>query len=208
MSDIVKKALKRWVPKYHPRQYGVIGQDVQELCNEITRLTARVAELEGALRFYANGENWSNPFGMSSIIYDGGKIARAALSQPAPPQFTHAPEIAAFSAAQEPLGAEIERIWDANADKLYEGADAPAAWRPGREASAAAFLLEAIRAGRVEPFDAVDTNVERLAIEYSSEGGDAVMVLETAETFMIAGLEAIVNAYAPVLPPPPEKGGK
>jgi hypothetical protein len=57
-----------------------------EKAHTITALTARVEELEGALRFYADGSNWANPFGMSSILHDGGKVARAALSasQPAP----------------------------------------------------------------------------------------------------------------------------
>jgi len=48
---------------------------------EITRLTAEVERLREGLAFYADGSNWSNPFGMSSIIYEGGKIARAALTE-------------------------------------------------------------------------------------------------------------------------------
>lgn len=49
--------------------------------NKIDRLTAEVERLRAALEWYADGSNCSNPFGMSSIIYEGGKIARAALTQ-------------------------------------------------------------------------------------------------------------------------------
>lgn len=46
----------------------------------LTALRAENEKLRAALAFYANGENWSNPFGISSILNDGGKHARAALS--------------------------------------------------------------------------------------------------------------------------------
>jgi hypothetical protein len=47
----------------------------------------------------------------------------------------------------------------------------------------------------LDPFDACDPEVEALAVKYSSEGGDAVIVLETADIFMRAGLRAIINQY-------------
>ncbi len=59
---------------------------------------------------------------------------------------------------------------------------------------AARTLLLAMQEG-IDPFDACDPEVEALAIKYSSEGGDAVIVLETAEIFMLAGLRAIINQY-------------
>jgi hypothetical protein len=59
---------------------------------------------------------------------------------------------------------------------------------------AARALLTAIDQG-IDPFDACDPEIEALAIKYSSEGGDAVIVLETAEIFMLAALRAIVNQY-------------
>ena len=62
-------------------------------------------------------------------------------------------------------------------------------------AQAAQVLLDAMTARPqvADPFDACDVEVERLAIEYSSQGGDAVMVLETAEKFMLAGLRALIG---------------
>lgn len=59
---------------------------------------------------------------------------------------------------------------------------------------AAKVLLDAMTAkpALADPFDACDPEVERLAIEYSGQGGDAVIVLETAEKFMLAGLRALL----------------
>lgn len=66
-------------------------------------------------------------------------------------------------------------------------------------AQAAQVLLDAMtaRPPLADPFDACDVEVERLAIEYSSQGGDAVMVLETAEKFMLAGLRALIHEAKP-----------
>jgi hypothetical protein len=66
-------------------------------------------------------------------------------------------------------------------------------------AQAAQVLLDAMtaRPPLADPFDACDVEVERLAIEYSSQGGDAVMVLETAEKFMLAGLRALIPEAKP-----------
>ena len=63
-----------------------------------------------------------------------------------------------------------------------------------RMADAARILLNAMQTG-LDPFDACDPEVEALAIKYSSEGGDAVIVLETADIFMRAALRAIINQY-------------
>jgi ribosomal protein L16 Arg81 hydroxylase len=85
---------------------GAEGQStILKLLEERTRLKGEVAELaeenalirrlankylaeverkDAALAFYADGSNWSDPFGMSSIINEGGKIARAALTSQEP----------------------------------------------------------------------------------------------------------------------------
>lgn len=80
---------------------------------------------------------------------------------------------------------------DARADALREAALTVA--------QAAQVLLDAMtaRPPLAEPFDACDVEVERLAIEYSSQGGDAVIVLETAEKFMLAGLRALIGEAKP-----------
>jgi hypothetical protein len=48
--------------------------------DEIERLKAEVGRLRAALRFYADGGNWIGPFRAPPAVYDGGKIARAALT--------------------------------------------------------------------------------------------------------------------------------
>jgi hypothetical protein len=52
----------------------------EEAADEIAHLTARVAELEGTLRFYADSASWISPFGATAAVYDGGNRARAALT--------------------------------------------------------------------------------------------------------------------------------
>jgi len=77
-------------------------QRVAGYLDEITRLTAEVERigrdyqtardahdgvllenerLQAALRFYADGGNWIGPFRAPPAVYDGGKIARAALKE-------------------------------------------------------------------------------------------------------------------------------
>ena len=73
MADIVTEALARWVPDDHPGRRGQIGQDVKDLCAEITRLNEENERLRAALNSIKNqGElasvNVERPFG-----YTGGK---------------------------------------------------------------------------------------------------------------------------------------
>lgn len=69
-----------------PSDYPV-EQMAQDRMNDITRLTSRVKELEGALKWYADPERYSpHPHGPAFDRRDIGYVARAVLSasQPAP----------------------------------------------------------------------------------------------------------------------------
>ena len=57
MSDIVTEALARWVPDDHPGRRGQIGQDVKDLCAEITRLKEENERLKAALKKAGAGLN-------------------------------------------------------------------------------------------------------------------------------------------------------
>lgn len=87
-----------------------------------------------------------------------------------------------------------------NLQKLQIAALAPTDATQAREAAlsiaqAAQVLFDAMTARPqvADPFDPCDLEIERLAIEYSGQGGDAVIVLETAEKFMLAGLRALIG---------------
>lgn len=89
----MSKAPERiWIDtdEYECRWYGHGGEQLhgpyirKDLHTaEIQRLQERVAELEGALRFYADVSDYARPFtgGMGKLWRDCGTIARAALEQ-------------------------------------------------------------------------------------------------------------------------------
>lgn len=104
------------------------------LCHQMETLTARVKELEAEVDWHKEnsarrGEAEAVVLRRVKALEEAYKIAEDALADAGLDDpliamralLTPAHEIAAFSAAQEPLGAEFERVWDANADKLYEG---------------------------------------------------------------------------------------
>jgi len=58
---------------------------------------------------------------------------------------------------------------------------------------AARVLLDAVKSGAVDPFDATDLAIEALAVRYAGNRGDGVMQLEIGETFFRAALRAIAG---------------
>lgn len=64
---------------------------LESLLDQRDALTARVAELEGALKFYADKNSWRSPTiymcghrGKAQVDIDGGERARAALAKKPP----------------------------------------------------------------------------------------------------------------------------
>ena len=60
-------------------------------------------------------------------------------------------------------------------------------------ARAAQVLLDAMTAQIIDPFDATDIEIERMALEHAGRSVDPVITLETAEKFMLAALRAIAT---------------
>ena len=78
-------------------------------------------------------------------------VTYAALSQPSPASSTVG-EIARFVSKMEPLGPEFEKVWDDNADELYEGVSSPSSGEPASvavEAEARLLDIAAERAAQI-----------------------------------------------------------
>lgn len=58
---------------------------------------------------------------------------------------------------------------------------------------AARVLLDAMQRNKIDPFDAVNPDIEALAFQHSGKQYDAVVLLETADEFMRAALRAIMR---------------
>jgi hypothetical protein len=102
--DLVKRLRQPWAPSRldHPLMTKA-ADEIDRLTAEVERLTAQIEmskrvdeafdetmtslradneRLRAALRFYADGGNWIGPFRAPPAVYDGGKIARAAIKEP------------------------------------------------------------------------------------------------------------------------------
>jgi hypothetical protein len=58
-----------------------LGRDYQTARDAHDGVLLENERLQAALRFYADGGNWIGPFRAPPAVYDGGKIARAALKE-------------------------------------------------------------------------------------------------------------------------------
>ena len=135
-----------------------------------------------AKRFRGGSDPWADRTARSRALRNSAAAILALRDKPAPAVLPLLPDMVDAATA-----AGVVVWWDNEAQEIKMAVTVQ---------EAARVLLDAFMRKDIDPLDAVDPQIEALAIKHSGNRGDPVIQLEIAEEFFCASLRSIAASEA------------